>query len=656
MISLKRISRAALGALTLGLCVAPSCTPLPIGETMVVLQTDLSLPKDVDRVTIQALVRGDQRHFNEFTKLGQSGQLQIPASIGLTLGDDTDPTTPVTFRVTAYQGTKARVLREVVTTIPKDRLVALKLPIQWLCWEGAEGLTLDADDHAISNCPENQTCIAGTCANNVVDPATLDTYAPEEVFGGGTGKNNDGTCFDTSACFTDSVDAPVEDTGTECFIKTTADKNVAIRSDSAGICGASGCFVPIDAKSDLGWQPGATDGTLKLPYAVCQRIKDKKASGVSISGACPLKTDGIPTCGPWSSAGASPPPPEKIGPVTLIGNQLQPISIAVAAGNVYWTIAGPYSAAEGVVKRIPISGGSATVIQAAQAYPRDIAVTTDPSTGKLANVLWANAGIDKDVMTPNGAAVIERSFATPATPMDVKLNFDLPIGQPEGVAAGADGIFFTDFGANAVYRVNTSGMTLLAGTANGTKQNLPYRIAVDKAKAYWTNEGHPGMNDGSVVICDFNDPLPIEIAAKQVFPQNFVLDIDESTSRAKAVFWANQGTAAMQEDVSQKVMTVSLDGNGAPAGMPVAVAAGSAPTGIALDKDFVYWSNQGDGTIMKLNRKDSSTHVVAVKQNVPGALVVDGEHIYWINKGDANKGIFGSIMMISKDAPEPKAE
>ena len=650
MISLKRISRAALCALTLGLCVAPSCTPLPIGETMVVLQTDLSLPKDVDRVTIQALVRGDQRHFNEFTKLGQSGQLQIPASIGLTLGDDTDPTTPVTFRVTAYQGSKARVLREVVTTIPQDRLVALKLPIQWLCWEEADGLKIDDKGIAISNCPENQTCIAGTCANNVVDPATLDTYAPEEVFGGGTGKNNDGTCFDTSACFTGSVDAPVEDTGTECFIpKTEGDVNVAIRSETAGICGAAGCFVPIDAKSDLGWQPDASSGKLKLPYAVCQRIKDKKASGVSTSGTCPLKTDGIPTCGPWSSAGASQPAPEKLGPVALSSGQIQPVSIAVAGNNVYWTVAGPYTAAEGVVKSVPIGGGSATVVKAGQAYPRDIAVTTDTATGKLANVLWTSAGITKaGMMTPEGATVTERSFASPATPMDVKLNFDLPLVSPEGVAAGADGVFFTDFGANAVYRVNTTGMTLLAGPSNGTAQNRPYRIAVDKGKAYWTNEGNLNKNDGSIAVCDFNDPLPISVATGQDVPRNLVLDIDESTSLARAVFWANYGTSG--SEVSQKVMMATLGSNV----VVTAIATGNRPSGIALDKEFVYWSNQGDNTVMRVNWKDGSTKVVATKQNVPGAIAVDKESIYWINEGNANTP--GSIMYIAKDAPEPKPE
>lgn len=645
MNSLKRISRASLCALVLGFCVAPSCKALPASETMVVLQTDLSLPKDVDKVTIEVLVRGDRRHFNTFEKLGTEDSLKIPASLGLTLDEGTEPSTPVTFRVTAFQGAKARVLREVVTTIPKDRLVALKLPIQWLCWDQ---VTTDAEGNAQTNCADpNQTCVAGNCVDKTVDPANLEDYAADKVFGGGTGTNNDGTCFDTTTCFGDSKDAPVDLDA--CTIAASDDVNVAIRVDSAGICGSAGCFVPIDAKSELGWKAAAS-GTLQLPEAVCKRIKAGSASGVSVvaaSTACPLKTDGIPTCGPWSSAGAAPPAPEEQGPVTLIANQVQPVSIAVAAGNIYWTIAGPYTAPEGVVKKMPIGGGSASVVQAMQAYPHDITVTTDPTTGKLADVIWASAGITKTGQTvAEGATVTDRSFANPAAPSDVKLKFDVLPVQPEGVAAGQSGVFFTDFGADAVYRVSTTGTTLLAGPSNGTAQNRPYRIAVDKAKAYWTNEGKQNANDGSIAICDFNDPLPGTLAKDQDVPRNLVLDIDESTSQTTAVYWANWGKSGSA--VSEKVMMVSL----ADPNNPKAVATGSQPSGVALDKDFVYWTNQGDNTVMKLSKADGSTHVVARKQNVPGAITVDATHIYWINEGGSSTP--GSIMRISKAAPEPK--
>lgn len=643
MIGFQRLSHAALGALVLGFGfgVAPSCKALPASETMVILQTDLSLPKDVDKVTIEVLVRGDRRHFNTFEKLGNEDSLKIPASIGLTLDDGTDPSTPVTFRVTAFQLSKARVLREVVTTIPKDRLVALRLPIQWLCWDQVQS---DAEGNPQTTCPENQTCIAGTCADKTVDPTTLDDYAPDQVFGGGSGTNNDGACFDTSACFDASQDAPLDLTA--CTIAATDDMNVAIRVDSAGICGAAGCFVPLDAKSDLGWQAGKS-GTIQLPAAICQRIKDGKAAGVSVvaaTTACPLKTSSLPTCGPWSSAGKAPPSPAELGPVTLSGNQQTPVSIAVAAGNVYWTVPGPYytATAAGSVKKIAIEGGSPTIVQGMQAYPRDLAITTD-SAGKLTDLIWASAGNKKDAGSPLlGAALTDRRFTSSTMFMDGNLSFKSPLVYPEGVAVNATSLFFTDLGASAVYSVDpkTLGVTLIAGPTNGLTQNGPYRIAADDSNnLLWTNQG-----DGSVMIYDLAKAQLDVLAPMQETPRSLVLDIPDASLPAKAVYWANYGSDAkpamkiMKATISDRVVT------------PLAQA--MRPSGLAVDKDAVYWTDQGDNTVMKLTKADGKTHKLAEKQNVPGAITVDATSIYWINVGTA--GNPGSIMRISKAAPELK--
>ena len=650
MNSLKRISRASLCALVLGFCVAPSCKALPASETMVVLQTDLSLPKDVDKVTIEVLVRGDRRHFNSFEKLGNQDSLKIPASLGLTLDEGTDASTPVTFRVTAFQGPKARVLREVVTTIPKDRLVALKLPIQWLCWDQ---VTTDAEGNAQTACADaNQTCVAGNCVDKTVDPATLEDFAADRVFGGGTGTNNDGTCFDTAPCFDKSKDSPVDLAA--CTITASDNVNVAIRVDSAGICGTTGCYVPLDARSELGWKATGR-GTIQLPTAVCTRIKSGLAAGVSVVDAsteCPLKTNGIPTCGPWSSAGKTPTPPDELGPVMFMDNQDKPLSIAVAAKTVYWTVTGQYTSPEGALKKKLVSGGDTSVVQAKLAFPRDIEVTTD-ATGKLADVIWASAGTTMTGQTVlEGAMVTDRSFAVPAKP-DLTLSFAPPLGYPEGVAASGGDIFFTDLGASAVYRFNASGKTLLAGPSNGTAQKSPYRIAVHKNNAFWTNEGDFKGTNGSVMLCAIDDPLPMTIAQNQNIPRNLVLDdIDEATSEVKTVYWTNYGKSNSDADsaVSEKVMKASLAGSMVTA--VEAIATGSQPSGIAIDDKFIYWTNQGDNTVMKINKLPGSPQmVIARNQNVPGDIAIDETHIYWINEGGAKPG---SIMRLSKSAPELK--
>lgn len=640
MINFKQISRVALGALVLGFFGAPSCTALPASETMIVLQTDLSLPKDVDRLTIQVLVRGDQRHFNEFTKLGDEDQLKIPASIGLTLDEGTDLSTPVTFRVTAFQGTNARVLREVVTTIPKDRLVALKLPIQWLCWED---LKLDpSTQQAISNCDAGKTCIAGTCTDKNVDPATLEDYSADRVFGGGTG-TGDGSCFDTATCFTGSLDAPVN--MADCTIQANADVNVAIRVDSAGICGPSGCFVPLDAKSDLGWKPGAS-GTIQLPAAVCQRITDKKANGVSIAGAstaCPQKTDGIPACGPWSSAGKAPPDPANLGPVTVIANQETPTALALAGGTVYWVNAGIQGNNDGAVRKIALLGGTPTPIQNGQSLPKDLALDVD-TNGVATGVIWANF-----FSGTGGTGTVSRfDFAGGSTVKDVGASI-LGLSAPVGVAVRGSRLLITDFNGLSVYEVDKAtgaNVTPLASPAQSSTQQHPNRIVADSKNAFWVNEGDGSPDSGSVVRYDTTSANLTVLGTKQAVPSNLAVD---STTTATWVYWANYAD-------NGEIKRALVAGGSDPAGESFA-AGQKKPFGIALDKEFVYWTNKGDGTVWKKSFKDAqATELkVAAGQARPGAITVDvdGTQICWVNEGNGTPNS-GSLMRISKTAPAAK--
>ena len=637
MINFKRVSRVALGAVILGLGAAPSCTPLPVGETMIVLQTDLSLPKDVNKVTIEVLVRGDRRHFNTFEKLGDASSLQIPASLGLTLDVGTDASTPVTFRVTAFQDGKARVLREVVTTIPEGRLVALKMPIQWLCWDQVS--PPDADGNVASSCGAGKTCIAGECADNKVNPASLDDYSADQIFGGGTGTNNDGTCFDTAPCFAAATDAPTTLTGKVCTIDATGDVNVAIRVKSAGICGANGCFVPIDAKSEFGWQPG--DKKIKLPKAVCDRVAIGSALGVSVSSVtstCPLKTNSIPACGPWSSAGKPSSGPMAEVVHGLVFGQPSPASIAVRNGNMYWTNSGSFDqTTKGSVNRIKIKGGTPAEVLAMQAYPTSIAVDSSET-----HVAWSNT-VDN--------TVIHRTLVGPT---DATLTLEGSV-SPSGLTFLGKDLLVTAQTDNSVFLLSTTTNAFTKFPA--TTQKNPYRIVTDGHFAFWTNEGTAGSPSGGIVMHDLSptNPLPDSVIKGQEVPRNLTLEIEGGS--AKAVYWANLAPDILDGMGMTVVRTGSVHKAAISGGTITEVAGWSPqgpmhPLGIAVDNTAgslhrVYWTDQGSNDVWQVDNDGKNAMQIAKGQSKPGAMDLDESSIYWVNEGTTGQSD-GSVMAFAK--------
>jgi hypothetical protein len=633
----KSLSFSALATLALGAATVASCkAPVPIGELMLVLQTDMSLPKDVDSLKIEVLVRGDTRFSQSFEKLGNEESLKIPASLGVTIGDKTDPTTPITLRISAFQQGKARVLRETVTTVPADRLAAVRLPIQWLCWNQVKD---DGMGHVDTSCPSGQTCVAGSCKEKTVDSSKLSDYKDSDVFGGGTGKG-DGVCFDTATCFGAAADAPVD--MATCSITASGDVNVAIRVDSAGICGPSGCFVTVDAKSDFGWQPGP-NGTLVLPKAVCDRITTGLAAGVSVapvSSACPLKTEGVPACGPWSSSGKSPGAPGTVTPVALIANQAHPVALALATPSVIWTNSGASAMATGSLKSISMAGGPTTPLLAMQAFPKDLALD-ESQGGTISGIYFTTNGVGG-----MPGAVVGLDVTDPMSPKPV--SFAIPnLSTPEGIAVGNGALYFTDFTTGAIEKVDlaTKMVTPIASTSIGNAQNSPYRIAVDKQTLFWTNEGQMGTLADSVMYADLADPMPTVLAMGQKTPRGLVLDLD-TTGVAKAIYWTNS-------EPGGDVMTAKLSGTPAVPGMATVFASKQArPIGIAVDADTVYWTNRDDGTVMKAPKAGGAPVVVAKGQSTPGAIAVDADNVYWINEGSSTTSN-GAVMKLAKTAPAP---
>jgi hypothetical protein len=285
------------------------------GELMVAIETDMSLPKDVDRVHMDITAEGNSLLSQDYP-VGPDG-VKIPATIGVVGGSN--PSTVVTIRVIAYQQGTPRVLRQNVTTVPTSRIATLRMPIQWLCVGSAQELT---PGQVTSICPDGQTCVEGTCQTDVIDSSTLPDYSAQDVYGGGNGGGN-GECFDTTGCWEGAVEVMVDpDTCTIPLPANPSNANVFLRTTTSGICSSDGtlCLIPLDGNTANGWYPVATNEgpRIQLPRAVCNDLGNM-VTEVEVSTTCATKSESVPTCGPWSSTGdgdggtvdvTAPPPPD----------------------------------------------------------------------------------------------------------------------------------------------------------------------------------------------------------------------------------------------------------------------------------------------------------------------------------------------------------
>jgi hypothetical protein len=269
-------SAAAIAGISSG-CSGDKTTQ---GELILAVQTDMSLPKDVDEVRIEVTSFGNVVFKNRYP-VGAGG-LRIPATLGILPGANARAL--VTIRVIAMQHNKPRMLREVVTTVPASRLATLRLPIQWLSDGSAKVQGSSGPDGGVSfrslhpaagetgdeiiesTCPAEQTNIAGECVDWNVDSETLPDYKAEDVFGGGQEDGTGGTCFDTLGCMKNSV--TVQPDGSCTIVPPVAEAghvNVALRlaPGSDGICDDGDCYIPLDSAAGSGWVGTAGDAPVK---------------------------------------------------------------------------------------------------------------------------------------------------------------------------------------------------------------------------------------------------------------------------------------------------------------------------------------------------------------------------------------------------------
>ncbi len=308
---LSHVVRALLACMALTACKADE--PPVRGQLMVVLQTDMSLPKDVTQVKILVKRGGKPYHDkNYIIAPGENWVSKLPATLAVVAAVD-DPTPPVEVTVVGLRKAEARVFAQAVTTIPERRTATLFVPIQWLCEGQVRSLPQDAG--YVSTCEpkggDAYACRAGTCENVEVEEGDLKDYDPSDVFGGADDPK-EGLCFETVDCFESGFGVvPDDDCVVEVGVPEGYQLNLALLNPSSGdgICDADreSCYIPLDRDQRFGWNyvRGTNASTMpvraQLPKAVCSKLADGEIERVQATLACATKTMRFPTCGPWSS-------------------------------------------------------------------------------------------------------------------------------------------------------------------------------------------------------------------------------------------------------------------------------------------------------------------------------------------------------------------
>jgi hypothetical protein len=328
----------AAGFAVLGIA---SCSVQPKGALMLAVSTDMQTPKDISVVSI-FVSANSQPKFDYLGRVLPDGTVALPATLAVVQPDD--PSAKIRVRVIGFEEQDARVLRDVITTVPQGRTALLRLPLNMLDLDSAKGTLPTADLPSKlmaksqsarppglvplggggslvgggltdwnpldiqSSCPVDQTSINGTCTTATIDSSTLPTYDVTSVYGdAGLQRNHTPVaCFDVAQCFRGATPVANVDTSSPiCSFAVPAGasiQNVALVTGTTGACIAPGeCFVPLVNDPNQGW--AIANGAVKLVSGVCKQLRAGAQIFVATSGCGPLE-ESLPVCEPTTPAGA----------------------------------------------------------------------------------------------------------------------------------------------------------------------------------------------------------------------------------------------------------------------------------------------------------------------------------------------------------------
>jgi hypothetical protein len=607
------------------------------GALMLAINTDMKAPKDVNAVSVSISSNGALK-YSFIGRVTPQGEVLLPATLAIVEPEDKNAS--IRIRVMAFQDKKARVLRDVRTTVPTGgRTALLRVPLNFVSDNSAvgaplpddllpaplpgTGLTLpDGGSQSINPpsagagdfdyfgafqppCPdiEHQTIIDGECKDSYVDPSTLPDFDPGLV-GDGT---DPGTCFDLARCFGTASPLPegALDSSTCALSLGGADPatlNLALVTPDTGDCLQPGaCYVPLDRGAG-GWQE--SNGRVQLPPFVCKLLTGKSLRLVRSDGACGAKAEQNPVCtakpGAFVDSGAS------NGPRRIVAEDYVTQTFGLLDGRLFVT------AQSGL-------GSYASVGFDAQSTPKRETILAGDGTVAPRSVFFTSTTLDSYAFSEGSHVYLARKGAIQRLDFDAQV---IGVGyDPQDFVVATskragDSVFRVALAAEGPARpvfTNTTGKLVTSGVG---LQQEGFAVAFD---------------DGTLGRCA--GLTPCTQPTYQTFPgvgriDAFLGSIDTSQTTTFGVVHHSQGLTRLDilNTTLQAVPIVTADLSGYTQG-------GSYyPRGLATNARCVYYASAKD----EVHVRNLATQADVVLATAPGPILSIGA----INVGGAGGPLY----------------